>query len=170
MVSESPVALAGQARGWSNPKPGAPFLPNGRTAYRFFLDKGLIDYQAAGIVGNLDWESHDDPAKTEKGDCETCGMGIAQWTGGRWDKDRKDNVTWYASQSHASGWDLKTPASTAGKGAGDAVIAPGGFRVVRDCRAVAAAGAGVLRQMPGIPRQPGAGVRAGRFQPGQDCR
>jgi hypothetical protein len=60
--------------------------------------------------------------------------------------------------------------ATAGKGAGDAVTAPGGFRVVRDCRAVAAAGAGVLRQMPGIPRQPGAGVRAGRFQPGQDCR
>ena len=60
--------------------------------------------------------------------------------------------------------------ATAGKGAGDAVTAPGGFRVVRVCRAVAAAGAGVLRQMPGIPRQPGAGVRAGRFQPGQDCR
>ena len=37
-------------------------------------------------------------------------------------------------------------------GAGDAVTAPGGFRVVRVCRAVAAAGAGVLRQMPGIPR------------------
>ena len=46
--------------------------------------------------------------------------------------------------------------ATAGKGAVDAVIAPGGFRVVRVCRAVAAAGAGVLR--------------AGRFQPGQDCR
>ena len=79
-----------------------------RTAYRFFLDKGLIDYQVAGIVGNLDWEYKDDPAKTEKGGCRTCGMGIAQWTGGRWDKDRKDNVTWYASQSHASRWDLKT--------------------------------------------------------------
>ncbi len=100
-VPGSPAALAAQ-------KTGAPFLPNGRTAYRFFLDKGLPDYQAAGIVGNLDWESHDDPAKKEKGNCDPCGMGIAQWTGGRWDKDRKDNVTWYAAQSHASLLDLKT--------------------------------------------------------------
>lgn len=34
-----------------------PRLDLGREAYSFFLDKGLPDYKAAGLAGNLAWES-----------------------------------------------------------------------------------------------------------------
>jgi YVTN family beta-propeller protein len=72
--------------------------PNDQAAYAFFLGKGLADYQAAGVVGNLDVESHDDPAAIQKHCTGKCGRGIAQWnTGQRWNRYRRDNMVWYAT-------------------------------------------------------------------------
>lgn len=75
-------------------------FPNDQTAFLYFLGKGLTNYQAAGIVGNLDQESGVDPTAVEQGGP---GRGIAQWSvGGRWDTDASDNCEWYASQQGES--------------------------------------------------------------------
>jgi hypothetical protein len=67
-----------------------------QVAYDFFVGKGLANYQAAGIVGNLDQESGMNPTVSQYGGGP--GRGIAQWSaGGRWDTDAQDNVLWYAS-------------------------------------------------------------------------
>ncbi len=67
---------------------------NDQAAFDFFVGKGLPAFQAAGIVGNLDQESNDDPTAVQAGGP---GRGIAQWSvGGRWDTDSMDNVLWYA--------------------------------------------------------------------------
>jgi MYXO-CTERM domain-containing protein len=69
---------------------------NDQTAYDFFLGKGLTNFQAAGIVGNLDQESGVDPGAVQAGGP---GRGIAQWSvGGRWDTDANDNVLAYATK------------------------------------------------------------------------
>jgi MYXO-CTERM domain-containing protein len=69
---------------------------NDQTAYDFFLGKGLTNFQAAGIVGNLDQESGIDPGAVQAGGP---GRGIAQWSvGGRWDTDANDNVLAYATK------------------------------------------------------------------------
>ena len=63
---------------------------NERTAYEFFVSKGLTNFQAAGIVGNLIQESNVDPGAVQSGGP---GRGIAQWSaGGRWDTDGGDNL------------------------------------------------------------------------------
>ena len=73
---------------------------NDKAAFDYFLGKGLANYQAAGIVGNLDQESGVDPTAVESGGP---GRGIAQWSvGGRWDTDANDNATWYAGQQGQS--------------------------------------------------------------------
>jgi hypothetical protein len=73
---------------------------NDRTAFEYFVGKGLTSFQAAGIVGNLDQESNDDPAAVQSGGP---GRGIAQWSvGGRWDTDSGDNVLAYASSEGQS--------------------------------------------------------------------
>src|SRR5580700_5025608 len=75
-------------------------FPNDQTAFDYFLGKGLANYQAAGIVGNLDQESGVDPTSVQSGGP---GRGIAQWSvGGRWDTDANDNAEWYASQQGQS--------------------------------------------------------------------
>ncbi|MGH7329635.1 MAG: phage tail tip lysozyme, partial [Polyangiaceae bacterium] len=57
--------------------------------------KGLTNFQAAGIVGNLDQESNVDPNAVQAGGP---GRGIAQWSvGGRWDTDAGDNAVAYAA-------------------------------------------------------------------------
>lgn len=67
---------------------------NDKAAFDYFLGKGLANFQAAGIVGNLDQESGVDPTAVQAGGP---GRGIAQWSvGGRWDTDANDNATWYA--------------------------------------------------------------------------
>ena len=67
-----------------------------KTAFDFFVGKGLSDVQAAGIVGNLDQESSMNPSVAQYGGGP--GRGIAQWSaGGRWDTDPDDNVASYAS-------------------------------------------------------------------------
>jgi len=77
---------------------------NDQTAYDYFLGKGLTNFQAAGIVGNLDQESGVDPSSVQQGGP---GRGIAQWSvGGRWDTDANDNVLAYASQQGQSSTSL----------------------------------------------------------------
>jgi len=73
---------------------------NGRTAFHYFVGKGLTKVQAAAIVGNLQQESGIDPTSVQP---RGPGRGIAQWSNGaRWNVSRHDNVTWYASQHGAS--------------------------------------------------------------------
>ncbi|HEX7701567.1 MAG TPA: phage tail tip lysozyme [Kofleriaceae bacterium] len=75
---------------------------NDQAAFNFFIAKGLTNFQAAGIVGNLDQESGVNPASVQSGGP---GRGIAQWSvGGRWDTSANDNATSYAaSQNEARG-------------------------------------------------------------------
>jgi uncharacterized protein (TIGR03382 family) len=69
---------------------------NDKPAFDFFVGKGLTNFQAAGIVGNLDQESGVDPNSVQSGGP---GRGIAQWSvGGRWDSSANDNVLAYAAQ------------------------------------------------------------------------
>jgi hypothetical protein len=78
---------------------------NEKTAYEFFVKKGLKDFQAAGIVGNLQQESSVDPTIAQYGGGP--GRGIAQWSeGGRWNSTPDDNVVWYAGRLHQSEWSL----------------------------------------------------------------
>src|SRR6185312_4315016 len=68
---------------------------NDKTAFEFFVNKGLTKTQAAGIVGNLDQESGMDPTIFQYDGGP--GRGIAQWSaGGRWDTTPHANVVWYA--------------------------------------------------------------------------
>jgi hypothetical protein len=79
---------------------------NHEIAYRFFVDKGLTNFQSAGIVGNLHAESSLDPTIRQIGGGP--GRGIAQWeVGGRWDRSANDNVVWFARQRGASEWSLE---------------------------------------------------------------
>ena len=56
---------------------------NVQIAYNFFVGKGLKNFQAAGIVGNLMQESGVNPESKQIGGGP--GRGIAQWSlGGRW--------------------------------------------------------------------------------------
>jgi hypothetical protein len=73
---------------------------NDKAAFDFFIGKGLTNFQAAGIVGNLDQESGVNPSSVQSGGP---GRGIAQWsTGGRWDTSAGDNVKAYAVQQAES--------------------------------------------------------------------
>lgn len=56
---------------------------NAQKAFNYFIQKGVTDYQSAGIVGNLMQESHVNPNAVQSNDV---GHGIAQWSEpGRWD-------------------------------------------------------------------------------------
>jgi Phage tail lysozyme len=77
-----------------------------KTAYEFFVAKGLKGFQSAAIVGNLIQESSVIPTAVEYGGGP--GRGIAQWSaGGRWDSDGGDNVKWYAKKKGESAYSLK---------------------------------------------------------------
>ncbi|HEY1954560.1 MAG TPA: phage tail tip lysozyme [Polyangiaceae bacterium] len=77
---------------------------NDKAAYDFFVGKGLTNFQAAGIVGNLDQESGVNPNSVQQGGP---GRGIAQWSaGGRWDTDSGDNAVAYASKQGQSVYSL----------------------------------------------------------------
>jgi hypothetical protein len=89
MSAETTAASAGTDRG------------NERTAFRYLTRKGLTAEQAAGVVGNLDWESGMDPRSAQQGGGP--GRGIAQWgVGGRWDTYACDNAQWYADSHRRS--------------------------------------------------------------------
>jgi hypothetical protein len=71
-------------------------FPNDKTAYDYFVAKGLTNFQAAGVVGNLDQESGVDPTIDQENGGP--GRGIAQWSaGGRWDTDSGDNLVAFAA-------------------------------------------------------------------------
>jgi hypothetical protein len=73
---------------------------NDKTAFDYFLAKGLTPVQAAGIVGNLDQESNMNPGAVQPGGP---GRGIAQWSvGGRWNSDAGDNAVAYAASQGKS--------------------------------------------------------------------
>lgn len=73
-----------------------------KTAYNFFVKKGLTSFQAAGVVGNLLQESSLDPMASEYGGGP--GRGIAQWSlGGRW-----STLKTYAANRGVSPWALTT--------------------------------------------------------------
>ncbi|MGZ6089267.1 MAG: phage tail tip lysozyme [Polyangiales bacterium] len=77
---------------------------NDKKSFDYFVSKGLTAFQAAGIVGNLDQESGDSPTAVQPGGP---GRGLAQWSaGGRWDTDKGDNATAYASSHGMSVWSL----------------------------------------------------------------
>lgn len=79
---------------------------NEKTAFDYFVTKGLSKKQSAGIVGNLVVESGVDPTIKQSGGGP--GRGIAQWeAGGRWDHDSKNNMVWYAGQHGVSAWSLR---------------------------------------------------------------
>lgn len=78
---------------------------NEKSAFDYFVKKGLTKKQSAGIVGNLIVESGVDPTIKQSGGGP--GRGIAQWeAGGRWDHDSKNNMVWYAGQHGVSAWSL----------------------------------------------------------------
>lgn len=69
---------------------------NEKTAFDYFVARGLTKRQAAGIVGNLDQESGMDPTIKQYGGGP--GRGIAQWSvGGRWDTYSGDNEVHYTN-------------------------------------------------------------------------
>jgi hypothetical protein len=77
-----------------------------KTAYEFFVAKGLKNYQAAGIIGNLIQESNVNPDSEQYGGP---GRGIAQWSeGGRWNADGRDNAVWFAGSRGESVYALET--------------------------------------------------------------
>jgi hypothetical protein len=86
--------------------PVPALFANDKTACDYFVNKGLTNFQAAGIVGNLDQESGVDPSAVQYGGGP--GRGIAQWSvGGRWDTDSNDNAVAYANQHGANVWSLQ---------------------------------------------------------------
>jgi YVTN family beta-propeller protein len=101
LTTLGPVAASAQVTGpravrGPAARQAKPPFPNDQAAFEFFLNKGLTGDQVAGIVGNLDWESNDDPTRQQKHCTGKCGRGIAQWnTGQRWDHYKNDNMVWY---------------------------------------------------------------------------
>jgi MYXO-CTERM domain-containing protein len=72
-----------------------PFA-NDKPAYDYFVGKGLTNFQAAAVVGNLDQESGVNPTISQSGGGP--GRGIAQWSAGaRWDTTPGDNLVAYAA-------------------------------------------------------------------------
>lgn len=70
---------------------------NEKTVYDYFVGKGLTNFQAAGVVGNLIQESGLDPTIHQYNNGP--GRGLAQWSAGaRWDTTQGDNVKDYAAQ------------------------------------------------------------------------
>jgi Phage tail lysozyme len=101
------ILLAGLAPGCVEPgdtaeteQASTTAFANDKAAFDFFVAKGLTNFQAAGIVGNLDQESGVNPASVQSGGP---GRGIAQWSvGGRWDTSANDNATSYATSQGES--------------------------------------------------------------------
>lgn len=78
---------------------------NVRTAFNYFVSKGLTKVQAAGVVGNLMQESNVIPTAVQPGGP---GRGIAQWSvGGRFNTG-SINLTSFAAARGANKWALST--------------------------------------------------------------
>jgi hypothetical protein len=78
---------------------------NVQQAYNYFLGKGLKDYQAAGILGNLAQESGVDPTRAQAGGP---GRGIAQWGTGPGSGQRWDALTAWAKGQNRDPMSLST--------------------------------------------------------------
>ena len=90
--------------GMSQEAASTPFA-NDKAAYDYFLGKGLTNFQAAAVVGNLDQESGVNPSISQAGG--GVGRGIAQWsTGARWDTTKNDNVLAFATEHGQSATSL----------------------------------------------------------------
>lgn len=75
--------------------------PNAAVAFDFLVGKGLKDFQAAGVIGNLHQESKLDPTVHEIGGGP--GIGIAQWGPPRW-----KNLLAFAEWAGLDPWALDT--------------------------------------------------------------
>ncbi|HVY30924.1 MAG TPA: phage tail tip lysozyme [Polyangiaceae bacterium] len=96
--------VPGEGLGTSQQAASTPFA-NDKTAYDYFIGKGLTNFQAAAVVGNLDQESGIDPEIHQAGG--GVGRGIAQWSAGaRWDTTPNDNVVAFAAQKGQSATSL----------------------------------------------------------------
>ena len=62
--------------------------PNAALAFDFFVSKGLTDFQAAGVVGNLQQESQLNPRNYPPSATAEQAFGIAAWHTDRWLKLR----------------------------------------------------------------------------------
>lgn len=83
----------------------AALTNNQRTAFNYFVSKGLTKNQAAGIVGNLMQESSVIPTAVQPGGP---GRGIAQWSvGGRFNTGSK-SLTSFAAARGLNKWALQT--------------------------------------------------------------
>src|SRR5689334_21025362 len=70
---------------------------NEKTVYDYFRVKGLTNFQAAGVVGNLEQESGLDPTIHQYNGGP--GRGLAQWSAGaRWDVTDGDNLVDFANE------------------------------------------------------------------------
>ena len=99
LVASAPLGCGGPVAPESLGESASALTANDKTAFDYFLGKGLTATQAAGIVGNLDVESGIDPKAVQGGGP---GRGIAQWSAGaRWDTTAGDNVKSYASTNGA---------------------------------------------------------------------
>ncbi len=77
-----------------------------RSAFNFFVSKGLTEIQSAGVVGNLMQESNVRATAVEFGGGP--GRGIAQWSvGGRWNTD-PSNLVKFANARGSDRWALQT--------------------------------------------------------------
>ena len=94
-----------ESLGTSREAASTPFA-NDKAAYDYFIGKGLTNFQAAGVVGNLDQESGVNPTISQSGG--GVGRGIAQWSAGaRWDTTKNDNVLAYAAQQGKNAMSLE---------------------------------------------------------------
>jgi hypothetical protein len=103
MVGDDPVDESSEPAEDDLPPPlsEASLSNNGRTAFNYFVNKGLTEIQAAGIVGNLMQESGVNPTAVQPGGP---GRGIAQWSiGARW-----SNLQAYANNRGLNRWSLNT--------------------------------------------------------------
>ncbi len=91
---------------------GNDFSPNAQYAMRYFMNKGLAPYQAAGLVGNLMRESGLNPSAVNP---SSKAYGLAQWLGARKRKlfsmygsspslhNQLDFVWWELNNTHKNG-------------------------------------------------------------------
>jgi len=77
--------------------------PNAVIAFNYFIGKGLRDYQAAAIVGNLQWESHLNPRVERMDINDKMSRGIAQWQPPRW-----GDLLAFARSNNRDPWSLNT--------------------------------------------------------------
>lgn len=77
--------------------------PNAATAFDFLVGRGLRDFQAAAVVGNLQQESRLEPRLEAMDTNNKMSRGIAMWQPQRW-----QNLLAFASSRGGDPWSLDT--------------------------------------------------------------